>query len=78
MSNEYSEENTGKPKVFLLYQVANGCIQLATLLAGHMQTNTLYSIARTVWVGGPALAKYRKLRHYQRIICPHQFNIFRM
>jgi hypothetical protein len=37
MSNEYSEENTGKLKVFLLYQVANGCIQLAILLAGLMQ-----------------------------------------
>jgi hypothetical protein len=55
MSNEYSEENTGKPKVFLLYPVVNGCIQLATILAGFMQNQLI--ILLELWVGGPALSQ---------------------
>jgi hypothetical protein len=54
MSNEYSEENIGKPKVFLLYQVVNGCIQLATILAGFMQNQHIILLELCGWVVLPS------------------------
>ncbi len=78
MSNEYWEENTGKPKVFLLYQVVNDCIQLATILAGFMQNQHIILLELCGWVVLPS----RKISQIETLsannLPPPQFNIFRM
>jgi hypothetical protein len=78
MSNEYSEENTGKPEVFLLYKVVNGYMQLATILAGFMQNHLILLLELCGWVVLPS----RKISQIETLsannLHPPQFNIFRM